>query len=102
MFAVIRYLGKQFIASPGETITVPHVEGKAGDVIEISDVLLVSEDKKVSIGTPLVKGKIVKVKIISQHKGDKLTVRRYKSKVRYRKTRGFREQLTDVEILTIE
>ncbi|HCM82504.1 MAG: 50S ribosomal protein L21 [Microgenomates group bacterium GW2011_GWC1_43_11] len=101
MFAIIQYAGKQFIVSPGERITVPHAEGNVGDTFTIHDVLLVSDPEKTSIGTPLVKGTVAEVKIVSQKKGKKLTVRRFKSKVRYRKTRGFREQLTDIEILKI-
>jgi large subunit ribosomal protein L21 len=101
MFAIIQYCGKQFIVSPGERITVPHLDGAVGDVLKISEVLLVSDDKKTSIGTPLVKGSSVEAKIVSQQKGEKITVRRFKSKVRYRKTRGFRAQTTDIEITKI-
>jgi len=101
MFAIIKLLGKQFIVSPGERITVPHMDGAVGDVVKISDVLLVSDDKKTSIGTPLVKGSVVEATIVSQQKGEKITVRRYKSKVRYRKTRGFRPLETDIEIVNI-
>ena len=101
MFAIIGLLGKQFIVSPGERITVPHVDGAVGDVLNISDVLLLSDDKKTSIGTPLVKHSAVEAKIVSQQKGEKITVRRFKSKVRYRKTRGFRPLETDIEIVSI-
>jgi len=101
MFAIIKCAGKQFIVSPGERITVPHLDGAVGDELTISDVLLVSDDKKTSIGTPLVKGAEVKTKIVSQQKGEKITVRRFKSKVRYRKTRGFRPLETDIEIVSI-
>jgi len=102
MFATIRLVGKQYIVSPGDKITVPHVEGEEGTALKLSDILLVSDEKKVTIGTPVVKDAIVEAKIISQHKGEKITVRRYKSKVRYRKTRGFRPLETDLEIVKIE
>lgn len=101
MFAIIRCAGKQFIVSEGERITVPHLAGNVGDALKLSDVLLTSDDKKISIGAPLVKDSIVEAKIVSQQKGEKITVRRYKSKVRYRKTRGFRPMETDIEIIRI-
>ena len=101
MFAIIQFVGKQFIVSPGERITVPHVEGAVGDALKITDVLLTSDGTKTSIGTPFVKGSAVEAKIVSQQKGEKITVRRYKSKVRYRKTRGFRPVETDIEIVSI-
>jgi len=101
MFAVIKLVGKQYIVSAGDKITVPHIEGEVGSAVKIADVLLVSDEKKTDIGTPLVKGAAVEAKIISQQKGEKITVRRYKSKVRYRKTRGFRPVETDLEIVKI-
>lgn len=95
------FQGKQFIVSKGEKIIVPHVEGVVGDTLKISDILLVEDGKKTSIGTPFVKGAMVEAKILTQQKGEKLTVRRYKSKVRYRKTRGFRPLETEIEIVNI-
>jgi len=102
MFAIIQCSGKQFIVSSGETITVPHLPGNVGDVIQIPEVLLVTDDKKTTIGTPFVKGTTVEAKIVRHYKGEKLTVRRFKSKVRYRKTRGFRPQMSEIEITKIE
>ena len=101
MFAIIQLVGKQFIVSEGDKITIQHIDGAVGDVLKISDVLLTSDDKKTTIGTPLVKGAFVEAKILSQQKGEKITVRRFKSKVRYRKTRGFRPVETDIEIVKI-
>lgn len=75
--------------------------GEVGDTLHIPEVLLTSEDEKTTIGTPFVKGTEVEAKILAQKQGEKITVRRYKQKVRYRKTRGFREQLTDIEITKI-
>lgn len=102
MFAIIQCTGKQYIVSPNDSITVQHLDGNVGDELNITDVLLVSDDKKTSIGTPYVKGAVVKAKIISQQKGEKITVRRFKSKVRYRKTRGFRPLETEIKIVSIE
>ena len=101
MFAIMKLLGKQYIVSVGDRITVSHMEGAVGDAVKITDVLLVSDDKKTTIGTPNVKGSVVEATIVSQQKGEKITVRRYKSKVRYRKTRGFRPLETDIEIVSI-
>lgn len=95
------FQGKQFIVSEGEKIIVPHVDGAVGDMLKISDILLVEDGKKTSIGTPFVKGAMVEAKILTQQKGEKITVRRYKSKVRYRKTRGFRPLETEIEIVKI-
>ncbi|HLD24476.1 MAG TPA: 50S ribosomal protein L21 [Patescibacteria group bacterium] len=101
MFAVVTISGKQYKVSPKDIITVNKLEGVVGDTIELNDVLLVSNDKTVKVGKPTVKGANVSAKIIAQGKGKKITVRRFKSKVRYRRTRGFRPHETKLEILAV-
>lgn len=101
MFAIIAIGGKQYKVSPGDVIDVDKAEGKVGDTITVPNVLLVEENGKTKVGTPNVSGTSVKAKIVNQMKGDKVEVFRYKSKVRYRKHRGFRAQLTRLEIVSI-
>jgi large subunit ribosomal protein L21 len=101
MFAVIQISGKQYKVQKGDTLEVAKIDGKEGDTITIDKVLLVSDDKNVQIGTPVVAGAAVKAKIVSQGQGKKLYVGRYKHKVRYRKTIGFRPQITNLEIVAI-
>ena len=102
MFAVVEISGKQYIASPGVTVVVDKIEGEVGATVDFDRILLVSDDKKTVIGTPYIKDKKIHAKITSQGKGEKIHVRRFKSKVRYRKSRGFRPQETAVLIISIE
>lgn len=101
MFAIVSIAKKQYIVSPGDTISVPHLEGSAGDALTFSDVLLTSDNGKTSVGTPYLKDVSVKATIALQKKGKKLNVRRYKSKVRERRSIGFRAHLTDITITAI-
>jgi len=101
MFTVVEIAGKQYRVSVGDVIDVSYIEGKVGTIMMFDRVLLVSRDKKTEIGTPTVKGVAVKAKIVSQEKGEKINVRRYKQKVRYRKSRGFRPLVTKLEIVSI-
>ncbi|MCL4360099.1 50S ribosomal protein L21 [Patescibacteria group bacterium] len=101
MFAVISVGSKQYKVSPGEVIEVDRVVGNAGDTIKIEEVLLTG-DGKIKVGTPNVKGATVTAKIVSQYKGEKIHVRRFKSKVRERSSIGFRPMLTKLEIVSIE
>lgn len=102
MFAVVEIAGKQYIAAPGETVVVDKIEGKEGEVVAFDRVLLISDNDKTLIGTPTIKGKKVTAKIVKQGKAEKIHVRRFKSKVRYRKSKGFRALETTVQINTIE
>ena len=99
MLAVIRTGGKQYLISPGDKIKIEKVQDK--DII-FDQVLLLEKNKKVEIGTPLVKGAKVIAKILSQGKGKKVIVFKYKSKTRYKKKAGHRQPFTEIEITKIE
>lgn len=101
MFAVVKISGKQYVVTEGSDIEVDHVMGQEGDVLNVSDVLLRDTGKTVDIGEPFVKGSTVKATIAKQFQGEKIHVRRYKSKVRHRRSIGFRAQLTKLHIDSI-
>lgn len=101
MFAVVRVGNKQFKVAPKDVIVVDKMDGTAGDTIELSDILLVGGEKKVKVGKPVVKGHSVTAKILAQEQGEKIDIHRFKSKVNYRRAKGFRAQLTRLEILTV-
>ena len=102
MLAVIRTGGKQYKVAPGDKIKIEKIEGKEGKEITFKEVLLLEKNKKVEIGTPLVKGTKVVGKILKQGKGKKVIVFKYKPKTRYKKKAGHRQPYTEVEILKIE
>jgi large subunit ribosomal protein L21 len=101
MFAVVEIAGKQYRVNTKDVIDASFIEGNVGTTLTFDRVLLVSDGKKNHIGTPTVKGIAVKAKIVAQAKGEKLNVRRYKQKVRYRKSTGFRPLVTKLEIVSI-
>lgn len=101
MFAIVTISGKQYRVAKGDVVLVERLEGNVGDAVTFDHVLLVSDDKSTKVGTPTVTGVKVKGKILAQEKGEKLEVRRYKSKVRYRKSTGFRPQVTRIEIVAV-
>jgi len=108
MLAVIKTGGKQYLVSPGdkikiEKITPRKVRGKKeNSEIIFDEVLLLEKNKKIEIGTPLVRGAKVIGKIVREGKGKKVVVFKYKPKKRYKKKTGHRQPFTEVEILKIE
>jgi large subunit ribosomal protein L21 len=98
MFAVITVSGKQYKVSPQDIIEVDKIAQEEGSEITFTDVLLKDDNGTVTIGHPVIAGSQVKAKVLKQFKGEKINVRRYKSKVRYRKSIGFRPSLTQVQI----
>ena len=79
MLAIIKTGGKQYIVKPGDKLKIEKLDKKEGEEISFSDVLLVEKSKKVDVGTPLVKAE-VQAKVLSQGKGDKVIVFKYKAK----------------------
>lgn len=101
MLAVVTISGKQYSVAKGDIVLVDKIEGKEGETINFDHVLLTSDKDKTNVGTPVVTGVKVKAKIVAQEKGEKLEVRRYKSKVRHRRKIGFRPLYTKLEIVTV-
>lgn len=101
-FAIIQLQGKQYKVAEGDTITVDRLDEKTGDSLTVTDVLMTSVDGKDTVGTPLVKGASVTLKVVEHAKGDKIRVLKYKSKSRYRKTYGHRQHQTELEVSKIK
>jgi large subunit ribosomal protein L21 len=101
MFAVIEISGKQYKVEEKDIIQVDHIDGEVGKTVNNDRVLLICDGKKTTVGTPYIANAAVKIKIVAQERGEKINVRRYKHKVRYRKSTGFRASLTKLEIISI-
>ncbi len=102
MFAVIKTGGKQYLVSPGSKIKIEKIDGNEGKEVSFSDVFLVDKQNKLEIGQPKVKGAKVMAKIIKQDRDKKVTVLKYKPKVRYKVKKGHRQPFTQIEITKIE
>jgi large subunit ribosomal protein L21 len=102
MYAIIETGGKQYRVSEGEFVFVEKLELNAEDVVEFDRVLTVVTDGDVSIGKPLVVGAKVTGKVVSQGKGKKIIVFKYKAKSNYRRRQGHRQPYTKVLIEKIE
>jgi len=102
MQAVIKTGGKQYTVNPGDVLDVELLEGSPGDAIEFKEVLMVSNDKgDVQVGAPVVENAVVKAKIITEKKGKKIIVFKFKRRKDYRNKNGHRQRYTTVEITDI-
>ena len=100
-YAVIQTGGKQYRVATGDTIRVESIPGDIGDTVELTDVRMVSSEDGVTLGTPTVEGARVVTEISESGKGKKIVVFKYKSKVRYRRKKGHRQQYTDLTVTDI-
>lgn len=100
-YVVIRTGGKQYRVSKGDQLDVEKLDVEGGNAITFDDVLLFVDDKRVEIGTPILKTK-VKAKVLEQFRGEKIRVGRFRHRKRHHKIMGHRQFLTKVEITGIE
>lgn len=100
MYAVIKTGGKQYLVKPKDKVKVEKLPAKEGGLVKLDQVLLLADEKgeKVTLGKPLVEGALVEARVLNQGKADKITVIKYKAKVRYRRKRGHRQPFTLLEI----
>ena len=102
MKAIIKIAGKQYIVKEGDVITIDKdLETAVGGKIEIKEVLAIGEDK-FKFGNPLLKDAKVTGEILQKKKDDKVVVFKFKKRKRYHRTRGHRQEITEIKILTIE
>ena len=100
--AVIKTGGKQYIVAPGKKLKVEKLAQEEGSDVVFDEVLLVENDKGTEIGTPLLEGAKVKAKVLSQGKGKKVVVFKFKSKKREKTKKGHRQLFSEIEITSIE
>jgi large subunit ribosomal protein L21 len=100
-YAVFRTGGKQYRASPGARLRVERLPAEVGAEIELGEVLLVGEGDAVRIGTPVLAGASVKARVLAHGRGEKIRIFKLKRRKRYRRTKGHRQDYTEIEILGI-
>ncbi len=99
--AIIKTGGKQYRVKEGQTIKVEKLEAEAGQTVKFETLLISDEEaNNLEIGVPFL-GEKVSGEIIKTAKDDKVTVVKYKSKTRYKKTVGHRQLKTAVKITAI-
>ena len=69
MFAVVKTGGKQYKVAPEDVIKVEKLPGEAGQEIELDQILMLGDDKGVTVGTPMVAGASVKATVLEQTRG---------------------------------
>lgn len=99
--AVIEVGGKQYLVQKNDELLVENLNREPDETIEFPALLSFDTEKvEAQLGEPELKEQVT-AKIIENLKGDKVRVAKFKSKVRYRKVRGFRPQLTRIKITAI-
>ncbi|HMO62817.1 MAG TPA: 50S ribosomal protein L21 [Ferruginibacter sp.] len=100
MLAIVKIAGQQFKVKAGDSLYVPHLQGKTGDKVEFSEVLLTDNGGTVAAGTAVkavVKAEIVKELV----QGDKVIAFKMKRRKGFRKKHGHRTHYTQIQVTEI-
>ena len=100
MFAIIKTGGKQYKVVAGQTLKVEKLVHE-GNKISFPEVLMLADDNGITLGSPFIKGATVEAEVLRDAKAKKVTVVKYKAKIRYKRTRGHRQQFTEVKVTKI-
>lgn len=98
MYAIVNIAGSQFKVTEGQKVNVNRLEAKEGDTVSFNEVLLKSDNGKVSVGSPFVAKAKVSAKVEKHLKADKVIVFKKKRRKGYKVTRGHRQALTQIVI----
>jgi large subunit ribosomal protein L21 len=98
MFAIVNIAGKQFKVENDQTLYVPKVNGKNGDKVEFSDVVMADNNGNLKFSNSGIK---IQAEILDQVKGDKVIAYKQKRRKGFRKKHGHRTHYTKIRISNI-
>lgn len=101
MFAVVKTGGKQYRVSADSVLKVEKLLAKQGDSVELTEVLMVSDGEKLTIGDPLVAGAKVRAVVLEQIRAPKVVVFKKKRRHNYRRKNGHRQMLSVLRVKEI-
>lgn len=102
MYAVLETGGKQYRVAAGDKLEVERLAVEAGKPFTFDQVLLVSTDGKVKVGSPTVANAKVIADVVEHIRGDKKIAFKMRRRKGYHRTVGHRQELTVVQIKEIQ
>ncbi len=102
MYAVLETGSKQYRVSAGDTLEIERLPVEAGKPVTFDRVLLVSNDGKITVGSPTVSGVTVQADVVEHIRGEKKLAFKLKRRKGYRKAIGHRQELTVLKIKEIK
>jgi len=100
VYAIVKAGGRQEKVAVGDTGLVDRIDAAPGSSVSVP-ALLVVDGETVTSDPKVLSGVKVTGEIVSEVKGPKIHILRYKSKTGYRRRQGFRSKNTRVKITAI-
>lgn len=100
MLAIVEIAGLQYKVEQNQKLFVNRLKGDKGDKVSFEKVLL-TIDGAITVGAPAVEGVSVQAEILDHVQADKVIVFKKKRRKGYKVKNGHRQQLTQIQIVSI-
>jgi large subunit ribosomal protein L21 len=100
MYAIVKTGGKQYRVEEGQSLLVERLTGEDGAALELRPLLYVDGSTVLDAAEELARV-TVSAKVLSQERGPKLRIVKFKPKRGYKRRTGHRQDLTRIEVTSI-
>lgn len=100
-YAIIDVAGRQCRVTPKSVLRVPKMDADVGSKVSIEKVLLLSDGKNVAVGQPYLDGKAIQAEVVRHGREGKIIVFKKKRRKNYKRTRGHRQDFTEILVTTL-
>jgi large subunit ribosomal protein L21 len=101
MYAVFQSGGKQHRETEGQTVRLEKIELEIGASVDFDNVLMIADGENINVGAPYIAGGKVTAEVVTQGRGDKIKIVKFKRRKHSRKQAGHRQWFTEVKITGI-
>ena len=98
MYAILETGGKQYRVQAGATIQVEALDAEEGQTVELKPVRFISDNDGETIGHPEVEQAHVRATVVKNGRTRSIRVFKKKRRKGYRRTRGHRQDFTQIRI----
>ena len=101
LFAIAETSGRQYLFKVNKYYDLDRVNAKEKENITLNNILLIKDNKKISIGKPYIKNAKVELEVMSHLRDKKIIVYKMRPKKKTRRKMGHRQELTRVMVKSI-
>lgn len=102
MYAIIKTGGKQYRVAEGDFLKVETLNADVEGEVVFNEVLAVSTEEGLKVGTPVVEGAAVTAVVTYHGRADKVRIFKFRRRKHSMKSAGHRQNYTEVKIVKIQ
>ena len=101
LFAIAETSGRQFLFKVNKYYDLDRINAKEKEKIILNKILLIKDNKEISIGKPYIENATVELEVMSHLRDKKIIVYKMRPKKKTRRKMGHRQELTRVMVKSI-